>query len=123
MKGGGKEVQDLKTRTKQFALRIIWLYGALPKATEAQVLGRQVLRAGTSVGAHYREGIRARSNAEFVSKLEGGLQELEETCYWLELIIEAGIIPQGRMTDLFQEVDELTAILTACVKNVKEAPQ
>ena len=120
MKDEGREIQDLKTRTKQFALRIIRLYGALPKTTEAQVIGRQVLRSGTSVGAHYREGTRARSNAEFVSKLEGGLQELEETRYWLELVIEGGIIPETKMAELLKEADELAAILTTCVKNVKE---
>ena len=75
---GNRGPEDLKTRTKAFALRIIELYSSLPKSTEAQVLGKQVLRSGTSVGAHYRESIRARSNAEFISKLEGGMQELEE---------------------------------------------
>src|SRR5687767_4339111 len=73
---------DLRTRTKQFALRIIRLYVALPRTDVAQTLGKQLIKAGTSVGAHYREGSRARSTAEFVSKLEGGLQELEETAYW-----------------------------------------
>jgi four helix bundle protein len=82
---GQKELVDLKTRTKQLALRTIRLYSALPTTTVAQVLGKQLLRSGTSVGAHYRESVRARSNAEFISKLEGGLQELEETGYWLEL--------------------------------------
>ena len=72
------EQVDLKARTKQFALRMIRLYSALPKTTEAQVIGKQVLRSGTSVGAHYREASRSRSTAEFVSKIEGGLQELEE---------------------------------------------
>ncbi len=81
--------QDLKKRTKKFALRIIRLYSSLPKSTEAQVIGKQVLRSGTSVGAHYREACRSRSNAEFISKIEGGLQELEETIYWLELLIES----------------------------------
>jgi four helix bundle protein len=71
----------LRVRTKAFALRIVLLSAALPKSTEAQVLGKQVLRSGTSVGAHYREAHRARSTAEFVSKLECGLQELDETCY------------------------------------------
>lgn len=70
---------DLKTRTKKFALDIIRLYSALPKRTEAQVIGCQMLRSGTSVGAHYHEAQRAKSNADFISKIEGGLQELEET--------------------------------------------
>jgi len=76
----GDKPADLKTRTRQFALRVIRLYSSLPKSCEAQVIGRQLLRAGTSVGAHYREAVRSRSNAEFVSKIEAGLQELEETC-------------------------------------------
>ena len=80
--------RDLKQRTKEFALRIVRLYVALPKTTESQVLGKQLLRSGTSVGAHYREAQRAKSNADFISKIEGGLQELDETCYWLELISE-----------------------------------
>src|SRR5215468_5183716 len=101
---------DLKERTKQFALRIIRMYSALPKSTEAQVIGRQVLRSGTSVGAHYREAIRGRSTAEFVSKIEGGLQELEETAYWLELFAESGLVPGERLANLLQETNELTAI-------------
>jgi len=110
---------DLKWRTKQFGLRIIRLYSALPKTDVAQVLGKQVLRSGTSVGAHYREGVRSRSTAEFISKLEGGLQELEETAYWLELISEAETFPAARLVDLQREVEELLAIFTTCVKNAK----
>ncbi len=123
MKDEGEEVRagprDLKVRTKQFALRVIRVFGALPRTTEAQVIGKQLLRSGTSVGAHYREGCRARSTAEFVSKLEGGLQELEESSYWLELLIEAEIMPPNRLTDLLAEADELTAILVTCVKRAK----
>ena len=75
--------RDLKKRTKNFALDVICLYSQLPKTTEAQILGKQVIQSGTSVGAHYREASRARSVAEFVSKTEVALQELEETTYWL----------------------------------------
>lgn len=89
-----KRKRDLRVRTKAFALAIVRLYVSLPKTTEAQVLGRQMLRSGTSPGAHYREATRARSTAEFVSKIEGALQELEETVYWVELLIEAGIIDE-----------------------------
>ncbi len=110
---------DLKVRTKQLALRVIRLYSALPNTVVAQVLGKQLLRCGTSVGAHYREGVRSRSTAEFISKLEGGLQELEEAAYWLELLSEVPVFSEERLTDLRQEVDELTAILTTCVKNAK----
>ncbi len=111
---------DLKQRTKSFALRIIRLYGVLPKSTEAQVLGKQVLRSGTSVGAHYREAARARSTAEFISKMETGLQELDETDYWLELLIDSEIVPAERLADLRREVDELTAIFVASVKTAKK---
>ena len=116
----GTELVDLKTRTKGFAVRVIRLYAALPKATVAQVIGKQLLRSGTSVGAHYREASRSRSNAEFVSKLEGGLQELEESVYWMELIVESGVFSEERMKEMMKEADELTAILTTCVNNVKK---
>jgi four helix bundle protein len=75
------EKQDLKVRTKDFALRIVRLYASLPKTTEAQVMGKQVLHSGTSVGAHYREAQRAKSNADFINKIKGALQELDETGY------------------------------------------
>ena len=110
---------DLRARTKEFALRIIRLYSALPRTTEAQVLGKQVLRSGTSVGAHYSEATRARSTAEFISKIEGGLQELEETVYWLELLIAAGIVRELRLRALLQEVEELMAIFVSSVKTAK----
>ena len=79
MKDETDRPEDLRTRTKRFALRVIRLYSALPKTTEAQVMGKQLLRSGTSVGAHYREAVRSRSDAEFISKIEGGLQELEKS--------------------------------------------
>lgn len=115
----GKPV-DLKTRTKAFALRVIRLYSALPQTTPAQVIGKQLLRSGTSVGAHYREATRSRSDAEFVSKIEGALQELEETAYWLELCGESGVLSPERLLDLQQETDELTAILVTCAKTAKQ---
>ncbi|MBN1867337.1 four helix bundle protein [Candidatus Sumerlaeota bacterium] len=113
--------EDLRARTKMYALRIIHLYGMLPRSTEAQAIGKQSLRAGTSVGAHYREGIRARSNAEFVSKIEGALQELEESRYWMELLVDAGIVDTKRLSDLMDEADQLTAILVTCAKKAKTA--
>lgn len=115
-----KRGDDLRVRTKAFALRIVRLYVALPKSMEAQVIGKQVLRSGTSVGAHYREATRARSTAEFVSKIEGGLQELEETIYWLELLADAEIVSAARMSELSREADELIAIFVSSVKTVKE---
>ena len=111
---------ELKKRTKDFALRIINLYAALPKTTQAQVIGKQVLRSGTSVGAHYREAQRSRSDAEFISKLEGGLQELEETMYWLELLIEANVVKDTRLLPLLTEAEEIMAMLVTAVKKVKD---
>jgi four helix bundle protein len=110
----------LARRTKAFALRIIRLYTQLPKRTESQVIGKQVLRSGTSVGANYREATRARSNVEFVTKIEISLMELEETCYWLELLVEAEIVASKLMSPLLTEANELLAILTAIVTKVKQ---
>jgi four helix bundle protein len=107
-------------RTKAFALRIIRLYTALPKSIEAQVIGKQVLHSGTSVGAHVREGKRSRSDAELVSKIEGGLQELEETVYWLELLVDSGIVKAEHMAELLKEADELISILVSSAKTVKQ---
>lgn len=111
---------DLKVRTKAFALRVVRVFGALPSTTVAQVLGRQLLRSGTSVGAHYREAVRARSMAEFISKLQAGLAELEETLYWLELLVDAQVITASKLAPLRCEADELMAILVRCVKNAKQ---
>ena len=112
--------QDLKPRTKAFALRIISMYTKLRKNDVApQVMGKQVLRAGTSVGANYREASRARSKAEFISKVGDSLREIEETEYWLELLIESGCVAPRRMADLLDETRQLIAILTTIDKNAK----
>ena len=110
---------DLETRTTDFALRIIKLYSALPRTTEAQTLGKQLLRSGTSVGAHYREAKRAKSAVDFISKIEGALQELDETCYWLEFE-RSGIMSAKRLAPLRAEAVELTKILVTVVKRAKE---
>ena len=112
--------RDIGERTKVFALRIIRLYAALPNTTEAQVIGKQLLRSGASVGANIREGKRSRSDAELISKIEIGLQELEETLYWLELLVDAEIVKTDRMKDLLVEADELTAILVTSAKTLKQ---
>src|SRR5260370_782578 len=116
MTGG---TQDLRSSTKAVALGVIRLYVALPKTALAQVLGGQILRAGTSVGAHYREACRAKSDADFVSKIEGALQELDETVYWTELISEGKIFSERRLKPLCDEAEELIAIFVTMVKNVK----
>ena len=110
---------DLKIRTKKFALRVIKMFGSLPKTTEAQIMGKQVLRSGTSIGAQYREACRSRSNAEFVSKMESSLQELDETAYWLELLVERGVVRAEKLSSLQAETQELTAIFVSSVKTVK----
>ena len=114
------EVIDLKDRTKRYALRIIKLYQTLPNKSDAQILGKQILRSGTSVGAQYREACRAKSPSDFISKMEGSLQELDETGYWLELLVESKIMPAEGIADLQKETDELTAIFVASVKTAKK---
>jgi four helix bundle protein len=121
MKNGETKSALLEARTKALALRVIKLYSALPKAVPAQVIGRQLLRCGTSVGAQYREVIRARSRAEFLSKLRSALQELEETSYWLDLIVEAELLPASRITALRAEVRELTAMFVASINTARQA--
>ena len=116
---GNEERVDLRVRTKQFALRVIRLFVALPKRAEAEVIGKQVLRSGSSVGANFREAYRARSDAEFVSKVGDCLKEREETCYWLELLVEADIVSADRLSALQDECNQLTAILTSISKKVK----
>lgn len=111
--------KDLRQRTKQFALRIIKLYSSLPIRGVTSILGTQILKAGTSVGAHYREAQRAKSDADFISKIEGALQELDETSYWLELLVDGNLVKASRLKDLRQEADELMAILVTIVKRVK----
>jgi four helix bundle protein len=113
------ERQPLAQRTKAYALRVIRLYGALPKTTEAQVIGKQLLRAGTSVGANYREGYRARSDAEIVAKFSLCIQELDESMYWIELLSEAGIVTEAALAPLPDETNQLIAIFTSIVKRVK----
>src|SRR5437762_762308 len=112
-------MNTLRVRTKSFALRIIRLFSALPKNEAARVLGRQMLRSGTSVGAHCREGYRSRSDAELISKYEGALQELDETMYWLELLVEAEIVKARRLQPLMVEANEIISILVASVRTIK----
>jgi len=114
-----EHVTPLRERAKQFALRIIRAYVALPKSELARILGRQFVRSGTSVGAHCREGYRARSDAEIISKLEGALQELDETLYWLELVVESELVPARRLEPLMSEANEIIAIIVSSVKTIK----
>jgi four helix bundle protein len=111
--------QDLRVRTKYFALDVIRLYAALPKSTDAQVLGRQVLRSGTSVGANYREAYRSRSKIEFIAKIGDCLKELEESSYWFELLAESGIIEACKVLRIQDECNQLLAIMTTISKKSK----
>jgi len=110
---------DLVERTKQFALRVVRMFSALPKTTEAQVMGKQVLLSGTAVGANYREAQRARSKPEFIAKIGDCLKELDETAYWLELLIESGIITPSKLSALCDECNQLLAIFSAISKKAK----
>ena len=110
---------ELRDRTKLFGLRIVKMFVALPKSDEARVLGKQVLRSGTSVGANYREAHRSRSKAEFISKIGDCLKELDETAYWLELLTESGIVKPTKLAALQDETNQLLAILTTISKNTK----
>lgn len=107
---------DLLLRSKSFALRIVRLYNFLPKRGAAEVLGRQMLRSGTSVGANYREAHRARSAAEFAAKVGDCLRELDETLYWIELLEESGVVSNRKVVLLKLECDELIAIFTTIAK-------
>ena len=113
--------KDLKIRTKEFARRIIRLYILLPKETVAQVLGKQVLRSGTSVGANYREANRGRSKAEFICKMGDCLKELDETEYWLELLVDENIVSSGKMAALLDETGQLMAIFTTIINKAKRS--
>jgi four helix bundle protein len=111
---------NLTQRTKQFARRVIRVYCALPKSnTVAQILGKQALRSGTSVGANYREANRSRSKAEFISKIGDVLKEADETLYWLELLLDENLLPPARLEPLTNEANELIAIFTTISKRSK----
>ena len=113
------ERRDLRERTKEYALGIIQLNALLQKDTVLQVLGRQLLRSGTSVGAKYREAFRSRSSAEFVAKIGDCLKELEETAYWLELLHDGTNQANDKIDHLLDDTDQLLAFFTSIVKKVK----
>ena len=104
---------DLKNRTKAFAIRIIKLCRKLPDTTESRIIGKQILRSGTSIAANYRAACRARSDNEFVSKLNIVIEETDETMFWLEIISEAGIIAADLLKDLYSENEEILKIMVA----------
>jgi four helix bundle protein len=111
---------DLRNRTKRFALRVIKLVEALPKGKIPDVIGRQLLRSGTSVGANYRAACRAKSAADFISKMGTVEEETDESIYWMELLIDSGLIPQTVVYELQQEGEELLAIVVSSIKTTKK---
>lgn len=106
----------MQRRTKQVALRVIRLVRALPTTLEADVIGKQLLRSGTSVGANYRAACRAKSKADHINKLKIVEEEADESLYWLELLVEAEILPLTKLADLMREVDEILSIIVASLK-------
>ena len=110
-----KELEALEARTRHFALRVLKVFKSLPKTEEARVLGKQILRSGTSIGANYRAARRARSRAEFVAKLGIVLEEADETVFWLELMRDGEIFPEHRLNDLVNEANELVSIFVTSI--------
>ena len=113
------EQKDLKKRAKEFAFRAISLVEALPKAKTADVLGRQLLRSGTSVGANYRSAYRAKSPPDFIAKMGIVEEEADESIYWMELLLESGLIHKDEIDDLLQEADEIVAITVSSIKTAR----
>ena len=113
------QAEQLKERTKQFAIRIVKLFRSLPKTEEARVIGRQLLRSGTSVAANYRAVCRARSKAEFVAKMGVVVEEIDETVFWLEMTVESRIVDQRCLDGLVTEANELLAIFAASQRTAK----
>ncbi|HEY7087152.1 MAG TPA: four helix bundle protein [Tepidisphaeraceae bacterium] len=109
--------EDLSVRLKKYALRVLKLASSLPQTPEGLLFRRQIARSGTSPGAHFREARRARSSAEFISKMNGGLQELDETDWWLELLGASGLVSARRLVELRDETNQLIAIFVTCIKN------
>ncbi len=114
-----ERAKELQARTKEFALRIIRAFSRLPKSEQARVLGRQFLRSGTSVAANYRAACRARSRADFISKISIVVEEADETLFWLELVVEAGLAPAPRVTSLIAECEELLRIFASSLATAK----
>ncbi|MEI6166741.1 MAG: four helix bundle protein [bacterium] len=114
---------ELKQRTKVFALRVLKLVDALPKTTAGRAIGNQLVRSGTSVGANYRASCRSRSKAEFVAKIGVVAEEADESSLWMELIMEGGLLPAGKVAQLHQEAGELTAIFVASGRTAKQNNQ
>ena len=115
--------KELKERTKNFAIRVIKLVEKFPKTNSGFVIGKQLLKSATSIGANYRSACRAQSQAHFISKISVVEEEADETLYWLELAVEAGLVEQEQITNLIKEANELTAIFTSSRKTARRRPK
>ena len=113
------QAEQLRERAKQFAIRVVRLFRSLPKTEEARIIGKQALRSGTSVAANYRAVCRARSKAEFVARIGIVVEEADEAVFWLELLVETGVVSQTRMDGLPAEANELLAIFAASQRTAK----
>src|SRR5438045_8817900 len=111
--------EDLKQRTKAYALRIIRLVDSLPKNRTADVIGRQLLRSATSVGANYRAACRAKSTADFIAKMGIVEEEADESLYWMELLIDSSLVPQERLTELMAEGHEIITMTVASIRTAR----
>jgi four helix bundle protein len=110
---------EFRDRTKQFALRVIKLFRSLPNNEEARIIGKQLMRSACSVGANFRAATRARSNAEFYSKLSIVVEEADECAFWIELLIESGIMPEKKLNSLYNEALVVTKITAVSRKTAK----
>jgi len=113
--------EQMKARTKKFALRVIRLVESLPRSRTADTIGRQLLRSGTSVGANYRSACRAKSPADFASKMGIVEEEADESIYWMELLVEGEIVKATRLGPLMKEADEIVAIAVSSIKTTRRA--
>jgi four helix bundle protein len=113
LKAASVNADELRSRTRHFAVRIVKLFRSLPRTTDAQVLGKQLMRCGTSVAANYRAACRGRSRPEFIAKLGVVAEEADETVFWLEMLVDCGIVPEKLVTELLKEARELCAIFSA----------
>lgn len=115
--------QQFKTRTKQVALRVIRLVESLPMTKTADVIGKQLLRSATSVGANYRASCPVKSTADLIAKLSIVEEETDETLYWLELLIESGLVEPDKLKNLMQETNEILAMTVASIKTIRQKPK
>jgi four helix bundle protein len=111
--------QEFAKRTMQFGLRVIHLVESLPRSQTARVIGNQLLRAGTAVGANYRSALRGKSRADFIAKMGIVEEECDEALYWMQMLIEAGVMNQSRLVELMNEADEIIAIVVSSIKTAR----